>query len=241
MTFEPPFPPPGPEGPPPPPPPADPGGAPWERRGEIGFAAALVETTQQVLLRPTEFFSRMPVAGGIGSPLLYAVILGYLGLVAATLYNLVFSSIMGSSFRNFGGRYADLERFQDLLEGGVGATIQLVTGPLWIVVGAFVGAGILHLLLLVLGAANRDFEATFRVVCYSHAINIINLVPFCGSILALVAWIVIATIGLKEVHHTSTAQALAAVLLPLLLCCCCCAAVIIAAAGGMASLFQYAQ
>jgi hypothetical protein len=239
VTFEPPFPPPA--GPPSLPPPADPGGPPWERRAEIGFAAALVETTQQVLLRPTEFFSRMPVTGGIGGPLLYALILGYLGLVAATLYSLVFSSVMGSSFRSFGGGYADLERFQDLMEGGVGATVQLVTGPLWIVVGAFVGAGILHVLLLVLGGANRDFEATFRVVCYAHAINIINLVPFCGFVFTLVAWIVIATIGLKEVHRTSTAQALGAVLLPLLLCCCCCAAGILAAAGGVASLLKYAQ
>jgi hypothetical protein len=219
----------------------DPGGTPWERRGEIGFAAALVETTQQVLLRPTEFFARMPVTGGVGGPLLYAVILGYLGLVAATLYNLVFSGVMGSSLRNFGGRYAELERFQDLMEGGVGATVQLVTGPLWIVVAAFVGAGILHVLLLLLGGANRDFEATFRVVCYAHAINIINLVPFCGSVFALVAWIVIATIGLKEVHHTSTGQALAAVLLPLLVCCCCCAAAVLAALGGVASLVKYAQ
>jgi hypothetical protein len=183
----------------------------------------------------------MPVSGGVGSPLLYAVILGYLGLVATTLYNLVFSGLMGSSFRSFGGQYAQLEQLQDMLEGGVGATVQLVTGPLWIVLGAFIGAGILHVMLMILGGANRDFEATFRVVCYAHAINVINLVPFCGSLVAVLAWIVIATIGLAAVHRTSTGQALSAVLLPLLLCCCCCAAMIMVAAGGLASVVRQMQ
>src|SRR5688500_16638311 len=47
-------------------------GTPWERRHEIGLATALVETTQGVLTRPTEFFRAMPVTGGIGAPLIYA-------------------------------------------------------------------------------------------------------------------------------------------------------------------------
>ena len=42
------------------------GGTPWERRSEIGFVAALVETTQQVLTGPDAFFRSMPVSGGIG-------------------------------------------------------------------------------------------------------------------------------------------------------------------------------
>src|SRR5712691_749283 len=49
----------------PPPPGAPPGGqTPWERRRQIGFWNALVETTKLVLSRPTEFFRGMPVTGG---------------------------------------------------------------------------------------------------------------------------------------------------------------------------------
>lgn len=237
MSFEPPFPPPlPPEGPPPLPPAPEPGGTPWERRDQIGFVTGLVETTQQVLLRPSEFFARMPVSGGVGSPLLYAVILGYAGLVATTLYGLVFSSVLGDAFLRFGSRSRELERFQALFEGWVSAVVQLVTGPVWIVIGAFVGAGILHVLLLALGGASRDFEATFRVVCYGHALNVLGLLPFCGNFIAIVWWIAVTTIGLATVHRTSTGIALAAVLLPIIVCCCCCGSLLGIGLGGLASV-----
>ena len=61
------------------------GGNPWERRHTIGFFAALIETTKQVLTQPAAFFRSMPVTGGLGSPLLYAVIIAYVGLVASTI------------------------------------------------------------------------------------------------------------------------------------------------------------
>jgi hypothetical protein len=197
--------------------------------------SALVETTQQALLQPTDFFGRMAPSGGIGAPLLYALILGYAGLVATTLYGLVFNSVVGPAFMRMGPRDPRLEQLAAVFEGGVGAVVQLVTGPVWIVVGAFIAAGILHLILLVLGGASRDFEATFRVVAYGHATNVLVLVPFCGSFVAIFWWIAVLTIGLKTVHHTSTATAFVAVLLPAFICCCCCGAVLGVSLGGLAS------
>ena len=245
MASEPPFPPPpmSPEEPPPLPAGSS-GGTPWERRDSIGLVAALVETTQEVLLRPADFFARMPVTGGVGGPLLYAVILGYLGLVAATVYNLVFRSVVGSlrsGFHQFGGRMAELERIQHFLEGGAFTVVQLVTGPIWIVIGVFVAAGILHVLLMVVGASPRDFEATFRVVAYSHAVSVLGLLPFCGSLIGFVWWVVVATHGLRTVHRTSTAQALIAVLLPIVLCCCCCFGLGFLAAGTLATALRQFQ
>jgi hypothetical protein len=243
LASEPPFPPPPLSPDEPPPLPIGPGGGtPWERRDSIGFVSALVETTQQVLFRPAEFFEGMPVTGGVGGPLLYAVILGYLGLVAGTVYNVVFRSIVGSGLHQFGGgRMVEFQRFTRFLEGGLGATVQLVTGPIWIVIGVFVAAGILHVLLMVVGAAPRDFEATFRVVAYSHAVSVLGLVPFCGNVIGFVWWVVVATLGLRTVHRTSTGQALIAVLLPIFLCCCCCAGLGFLAAGSMASALRQFQ
>ena len=83
----------------PPPLPPDSGtsssGTPWERRDQIGIAAGLVETTTQVLSRPEAFFQAMPVSGGLTSPLLYGLLIGYVGLVASTLYSLVFNLTFG--------------------------------------------------------------------------------------------------------------------------------------------------
>src|SRR5512143_2193864 len=72
-----------------------PRGTPWERRAEIGVGSALVETTKEVLLAPTAFFRHMPVSGGIGAPLGYAVILGCLGVVFQAVYQAVFRVVMG--------------------------------------------------------------------------------------------------------------------------------------------------
>ena len=53
-------------------------GAPWERREQLGLVPALVETTGQVLLHPADFFRRMSISGGLGAPVVYALIVGYL-------------------------------------------------------------------------------------------------------------------------------------------------------------------
>src|SRR5436189_5543688 len=66
---------------------------PWEQRDRIGLVSALVETTQQVLTRPTAFFRAMPVPGGIGGPLFYGVLVGYAGLVAAGIYAGIFQAV----------------------------------------------------------------------------------------------------------------------------------------------------
>src|SRR2546427_11069054 len=59
---------------------------PWEHRDRIGLVSALVETTQQVFTRPTEFFRAMPVTGGLGGPLFYGAIVGYSGQVESSIY-----------------------------------------------------------------------------------------------------------------------------------------------------------
>lgn len=242
MSSEPPFldPPPPPDDAPPPPPPYEPpsGSTPWERRGQIGFASALAETTQQVLLQPKQFFEGMAVTGGVGSPLLYALILGYLSLVVNAIYGLIFRGVFGAGAFGFGKQSAEFDRLRGFLESWVGTTVQLITGPIWIVIGAFVAAGILHVMLMILGGANRDFEATFRVVAYGHAVNIVALLPFCGSFISVIWWIVVAVIGLATVHRTSIGQALAAVLVPILVCCCCCAGMIGLFAGAIASFVE---
>jgi hypothetical protein len=195
-----------------------------------------VETTQAVLTGPRAFYESMAVTGGVGNPLLYAVILGYLGLVATTLYNLVFNSIVGSGFAQIGGGRPELDRILELYGTWGGAVGNLVLGPIWIVIGAFLGAGILHLVLLLLGSASRDFEATFRVTAFAHAINLVLLLPFCGGFIGLVWWVVVLTIGVSVVHRVSTGQALVAVLLPAFVCCCCCAVLASLFVGSIASM-----
>jgi hypothetical protein len=217
-------------------------GIPWDQRGRIGFFAALVETTQQVLTKPSAFFRAMPVQGGLGSPLFFAVVIGWIGLAAAAFYQAIFRSVVGSSWAAFGG--ADRPEITALLgwvEGWAGFVAQVVFGGVFVVIGLFVAAGILHLVLMLLGGARRDFEATFRVVSFSQATSVLFLVPFCGQFVGGVWCLVLYVLGLAEAHGIGHGKAAAAVLLPIVLFCCCCAALAFLFAGAIAGLVGQIQ
>jgi hypothetical protein len=209
------------------------GQTPWERRNEIGFFTALIETTKQVLSQPATFFRSMPVTGGLGDPLLYAVIIGYAGLIVSTIYDQVFRGVLMSSLSRMGGN-SDIERLASYLQGGAGLVVSLILGPVFLVIFLFITTGILHLILLALGGAARGFEATLRVVAYSQAIAIFKIIPICGGPIAFVYMCVLCVIGFSEAHGISRGKAATAVLIPLFFVCCCCIGTILLLFFGMA-------
>ena len=216
-------------------------GPPWEDRERLGFGVAFVDTTKGVLAEPADFFRRMRPSGGLGAPLFYGVLVGYLGLVVTSLYQLVWHLVSAGPAVPAGDSPA--ERLAAALQGGTTPlqfALNLVLGPVLVAAGLFLGGGIYHVMLLVLGGARRDFEATLRVACYSSATQLFQIVPGCGGLVALVWGIVVAVVGLSEVHGISRGKAAAAVLLPLVLLCCCCAGLLgllgfsVASLAGMA-------
>jgi len=89
------------------------------------------------------------------------------------------------------------------------------------VIGLFIGTGIFHLLLMLFGAANRDFEATFRASAYVGGLTqLLALIPCCA--LLLLPWtILIQIIAYTKTHRTGYWRVICAYLLPILLCCGC--------------------
>ena len=207
--------------------PAGPGAGPgiaWDERDRIGFFNALVETTRQVLTEPGTFFRAMPVTGGLGSPLLYGVVLGWAGLVAASFYQAIFRSVVGSGWAALGADRPEVEALLGWVGGWAGFVGQVVFGGVFVAIGIFVAALILHLMLLLLGGARRGFEATLRVVSFAEATSLLFLVPFCGQVLGWIWCAVLYVLGLAAAHQVGHGKAAAAVLLPIALGCCCGAA-----------------
>lgn len=243
MTSEPPAPPPPPDeptaspspgasAPPASGPPSRLAGTPWDRRGQIGWVAALAESVRGVLLQPTEFFRRMPPAGGLGGPLLFGVIVGWLGQVINAFYQWILHVLGGA--RTAAELPEQLRPLVAALEGTGTFVATIVLGWAFVAVGIFVTSALVHLALLVLGGARRDFEATFRVSCYAQAPSLLAVIPFCGGLVALPWWIVAMVVGIAEAHGISRGTAAAAVLLPLLLCCCCVALAVLLFAATIA-------
>lgn len=196
-------------------------GLPWDREKN---GNALIETAKGLVTAPGDAFARMREKGDYLSPILFAVIFGTLGTVVYQIWQLVF----GAAFSAWAIGFLPPEMRTQMaaaFEPSVGAVIfSLVLAPVFAVIGVFLGGGIYHLFLLLLGGTKEStagFEGTLRTVSYASIANLAHLVPIGGIVIAMVWSLVLNVIGLSRVHHTSTGKALLAVLLPWVLCCAC--------------------
>jgi len=187
-------------------------GLPWEHRQERGFFNAFVETLVMVLTKPGEAFTVMKREGGLGEPLIYALIGGCLGGIVSLLFSLGLQSV---------GFFADSHNTFAAMTGmGVGSAAFIVLVPLFIVIGVFIGSAIVHLCLMIVGGANQSFETTFRVIAFSQgSTGPLQMIPICGGLIAGVWALVCNCIGLAHAHETDTGRAVLAVFLPLIVCC----------------------
>jgi hypothetical protein len=186
-------------------------GLPWDQRHTKGFFSAFIETLQMVLTRPGEAFTAMRREGGLGEPLIYAVIGGTVGTVVGLFYRFALQSVFTGFGRN--------DALNHML-GGATLILVMIISPLLVVIGTFIVSAILHVCLMIVGGAKQSFETTFRVVCFSGgSVNPLQLIPICGGLIAFVWGLVLYCIGLARSHEIETGRAVLAVLLPLIVCC----------------------
>ncbi len=186
---------------PPPPPIESRQGPPWEQTGPA--VQRYVDTIKGVLLDPVATFRTVRREGGLGPPVAFYVIGALLSVVAQFVWQL--AGLGG--FGEFGGY-------------GGGAFGALIMGAVVAVLGVFIGSGIIHLVLMLLGGAKFGYETTLRTVAYGFgSAQPIGVVPFCGGIIAAVWGIVVAILGLAQMQDTTTGKAAGAVLIPMVLCC----------------------
>ncbi len=188
------------------------GGLPWEHRQERGFFNAFVETLFMVLTKPGEAFAVMKREGGLGEPLIYALIGGCVGGLVSALFSLGLQSA---------GLFADRhDAFGAMAGMGIGSVAFIVLLPVFVVIGLFIGSAIVHLCLMIVGGANHSFETTFRVVAFSQgSTGPLQMIPICGGLISGVWALVCNCIGLARAHETDTGRAVLAVFLPLIVCC----------------------
>jgi hypothetical protein len=187
-------------------------GLPWEHRQERGFFNAFIETLVMVLTKPSEAFSVMKREGGLGEPLIYALIGGCLGGIVSLLFSL---GLQSTGF--FASRH---DTFAAMAGKGFGSAALIVLVPLFVIISLFIGSAIVHVCLMIVGGANQSFETTFRVIAFSQgSTGPLQIIPICGGLIAGVWAVVCDCIGLARAHDTDTGRAVLAVFLPLIVCC----------------------
>jgi hypothetical protein len=181
---------------------------PWERRERYGFLNGLYLTIKDVLLTPRTFFHRMPSQVGLAQPLYFALVVGVFAAFFAWMW-----SLAGSSLTMF---YA--EDLSDVLQGPLQHFVLFVFSPIAMAFLVFFKAGIIHLVLMLVGGNKLGFEATFRVAAYGEAAGILALIPGCGSPLGILWSLFITIVGLYSIHETDPWKAVVAVVAPMFVC-----------------------
>jgi hypothetical protein len=164
--------------------------------GEFNYTdpvQSFISTVQRVVLQPASFFSGILRRGDFINPLIFAII----------CYEV--SAILGGLLRLI-GIGTDI--------GFGGFIVSIILAPIGTAIALFIGAGILHLLvMLIVGSRNSGFEATFRVGAYAAVTSLVSWIPFIGWIASLYG-IYLAIVGIREVHTTTTGKAALVVLIP---------------------------
>ncbi|HZY66798.1 MAG TPA: YIP1 family protein [Rubrobacteraceae bacterium] len=162
---------------------------------------SFVGTVRDLVTRPVGFFRGIARRGDYANPLVFA-------LVCA-----VISAVIGGFL---GVLYATVGIGDTTVGEAVGAFVaSMFFTPIIFAIALFVGAGVLHLLVaLIIKPADTGFEATFRVVSYANVTELVTWVPILGPLVAAVASIALAIVGVREVHETTTGKAALVVLIP---------------------------
>ena len=177
------------------PPPRVSGGASGEEFNYQDPVQSFINAVRGVVTSPVSFFRGIRRQGDFVNPLLFAIICDEVSAIVGGLLRLVGVSMGGS--QGFGS-----------------FLVAIILAPIGAAIGLFIGAGILHLLvMLIIGSRNSGFEGTFRVGAYSSVTSLVSWIPFIGWIASLYG-IYLAIMGMREVHNTTTGRAALVVLIP---------------------------
>ena len=190
-------------------------GLPWETMPHS--LGTWWKTVGAVLGGPSLAFSQMRQYGGLGQPIMYNIYgLSQLVAIGFCLFGLFGVIVMASG----GGADAGEKALRLVMM----LVLFLVLGAIYVLVGSTLGmmisAAIHHVMLLIVGGANRGYETTFRVTSYAtFSLIWLFAIPYLGALIGSIWLMVLLIIGFSKAHEISAGKAALAVLLPPLVCC----------------------
>jgi hypothetical protein len=134
---------------------------------QSGIVMDYIKTWKDVILKPSDFYRRMPKTGGYADPISFAVINLILN---AFLFNLVRPRILALN-----GMHELRHNFSFFTD--------VIFEPILSIIGLFVLALILNILyhLKIIGGTGNH-EGTLRIISYASATMVFSWIPFVGLI-----------------------------------------------------------
>jgi hypothetical protein len=175
---------------------------PWES-GE-GFVSAFFKTTRDALFSSTRFFQKVGFGEGYVSALIYGLICGIIGSGGALVWQWYLFS-----------QWFPVKQFSDVTSS-IYMTLLIIFIPLTIIFSLFFGSIVTHVCLMIVGGSKKGFQTTFRAISYAFSGNLFAIIPFIGSTIGWIYFLILTIIGLRQSHAISTGRAVLAVFLPLI-------------------------
>jgi hypothetical protein len=186
----------------------------------LGFGSAFIEAVKLFVTSPAEAFAQTKRSGDYASPLIFAVLVGWIGVIISQLWGMLFNASLFSMFPGEMG-----EQMGAMAATSIGAFFfSVIIAPIIVAATMFIWSGIVHLCLMLVGGLNEStsgFEGTFRVISYAAVAQFAHIVPIAGGLIVTVWTIILGVIGLSDLHRTTQGKATAAILIPFALCCLC--------------------
>ena len=181
-------------------------GVPWEDP-EVGFPEDLGRTWIESITSPVSFFQRMEPEAPLARAVLYFLIMA----VGAALFSLLWG--LAGSAPELPPQAADV---MDLDPRGI-QLFGFFLSPFANLILLGLAAVSVHLFVRLLTDSSRPLLATTRVICYASGPALFTLVPWAGEIAGWIGSAILLTIGIREVHGTTTGRATLTVLFPFML------------------------
>ncbi|MHC5019319.1 MAG: hypothetical protein ACYTGX_04240 [Planctomycetota bacterium] len=165
------------------------------------------------------------VLASIPSALLGVMWQGCMNLIGAGVVAQIMNNPQSSEFPPEFLRF--IEQYGALIDAGFVAApiLQLLFVPLGVVFMTLIYHGFAWAL-----GVRHDLVTTMRIVCYLYPLNVLQVVPAFGPILAMIFWIIGMKAAMQRVNGMTPTRAaivaLAPVIIAVLLGCCCCAGII---------------
>jgi len=186
----------------------------WEKHPSLD---TLFRAIPECFLNPRKFFSRLPLAGGYGMPILFYVCVSLVPILAMLVVTLVHEYLGGGL------------TVQRLLGVLMGFCLTMALGMFFAVLALFVESAIFHAIFRVAKAGKGDLQVTFRMFAYNSAMlfcgmagNLLMNFPAISARFAatgfVFAGLVYMVSGVVHARHSSPGRAwMACLLLPVLL------------------------
>ncbi|WP_415718409.1 zinc-ribbon domain-containing protein [Maridesulfovibrio sp.] len=190
------------------------GEVPFENMEKYGFFPAFFLTIKQVILSPAAFFKNMPLKGFL-MPLFFFILLAEFQEICNFIWTM---AGVDTSMTSDVGRMVNDSIIADSLKDGTGpALISLLLYPLMLAGISFPLIGMTHIMLMIFGAGDRGYQATFRATAYSYAPIILCVVPVVGDMIGALISVALSIIAYKNIHNTTYMRVVLSMVMPLVL------------------------